>query len=68
MQTVSDIRTAFPDDCKRHGHAVVPSSLLVPHNDPTLLLTGHGVVQFADALVKIARRGGRNDSTASAQP
>jgi hypothetical protein len=66
-QTVSAVMTAFPDDFSWHGHAVVPSSLLVPHDDPSLLLTAHGVVQFATALDKIAGRGGKIGSTSSTQ-
>ncbi|MCB2010576.1 MAG: hypothetical protein KDF64_08255, partial [Geminicoccaceae bacterium] len=39
MQTVNDIRKAFLDFFRGRGHEIVPSSSLVPHNDPTLLFT-----------------------------
>ncbi|HEX6007415.1 MAG TPA: alanine--tRNA ligase-related protein, partial [Burkholderiales bacterium] len=44
----SDIRKAFLDYFARQKHAVVPSSPLVPANDPTLLFTNSGMVQFKD--------------------
>ena len=46
MKTVRDIRRTFLDYFARHGHHVVPSSPLVPHNDPTLMFTNAGMVQF----------------------
>ena len=42
MQTTNDIRAAFLDYFARNGHEVVPSSPLVPRNDPTLLFTNAG--------------------------
>ncbi len=44
--TTSQIRAAFLDYFRGHGHEVVPSSPLVPRNDPTLLFTSAGMVQF----------------------
>ncbi len=44
--TTSQIRTAFLDYFREHGHEVVPSAPLVPRNDPTLLFTSAGMVQF----------------------
>lgn len=44
----SDIRTSFLDFFKNKGHRVCASSSLVPHNDPSLLFTTAGMVQFKD--------------------
>jgi alanyl-tRNA synthetase len=46
MQTTNDIRAAFLGYFAAHGHEIVPSSPLVPHNDPTLMFTNAGMVQF----------------------
>src|SRR2546430_216447 len=46
----SQIRQAFLDFFKERGHTVVKSSLLVPQNDPTLLFTNAGMVQFKDVF------------------
>ncbi len=42
----NEIRTAFLKFFEEKGHSIVPSSTLVPHGDPTLLLTSAGMVQF----------------------
>jgi alanyl-tRNA synthetase len=47
----ADIRAAYLEFFEQRGHRVVPSSPLVPHNDPTLLFTNAGMVQFKDALL-----------------
>ena len=49
--TSTQLRAAFLDFFKEHGHAVVPSSSLVPGNDPTLLFTNAGMVQFKDVFL-----------------
>jgi len=41
-----EIRSTFLDYFRQKGHAVVPSSSLVPHEDPTLLFTNAGMNQF----------------------
>ena len=46
MASTNEIRAAFLDYFARHGHEIVPSSPLVPRNDPTLLFTNSGMVQF----------------------
>jgi alanyl-tRNA synthetase len=51
MKTSADIRTAFLDYFAERGHEVVASSSLVPHNDPTLLFTNAGMVQFKDLFL-----------------
>src|SRR5580658_1966732 len=49
--STSEVRRTFLDYFKQHGHTVVPSSSLVPHNDPTLLFTNAGMVQFKDLFL-----------------
>ncbi|MCW5730719.1 MAG: hypothetical protein KIT20_08180, partial [Alphaproteobacteria bacterium] len=50
MTTGNDIRRAFLDYFVRHGHTAVASSPLVPHNDPTLMFTNAGMVQFKNVF------------------
>ena len=52
----SDIRANFLDYFARNGHEVVPSSPLVPRNDPTLLFTNAGMVQFKNVFTGQERR------------
>jgi alanyl-tRNA synthetase len=49
--TSSEIRASFLEFFRKNGHAVVPSSSLVPLNDPTLLFTNAGMVQFKDLFL-----------------
>ncbi|BCO30040.1 alanine--tRNA ligase [Thiohalobacter sp. COW1] len=51
MKTSADIRTLFLEFFRERGHEVVASSPLVPANDPTLLFTNAGMVQFKDVFV-----------------
>jgi len=50
MASVSDIRTKFLNYFAKNGHEIVPSSPLVPRNDPTLMFTNSGMVQFKDVF------------------
>src|SRR5580765_8404438 len=49
--TSSELRAAFLEFFRTRGHSVVPSSSLVPGNDPTLLFTNAGMVQFKDVFL-----------------
>jgi alanyl-tRNA synthetase len=54
--TSAEIRKRFLDYFKRQGHEVVASSPLVPGNDPTLLFTNAGMVQFKDVFLGLEKR------------
>src|SRR6187551_29698 len=49
--SAADLRRAFLEFFRERGHTVVPSSSLVPGNDPTLLFTNAGMVQFKDCFL-----------------
>ena len=51
MKSTSGIRSDFLEFFAARGHAVVPSASLVPANDPTLLFTNSGMVQFKDVFL-----------------
>lgn len=75
MPSSNDIRATFLDYFAQHGHQVVPSSSLVPRNDPTLLFTNAGMVQFKNVFAgqetrpyqrattaqKVVRAGGKHN-------
>src|SRR6201996_5100403 len=56
MQSLSDIRATFLEFFHDRQHAVVPSSPLVPRNDPTLLFTNAGMVQFKNLFTGQEKR------------
>ena len=56
MSGVNDIRKGFLDFFARNDHQVVPSSSLVPRNDPTLMFTNAGMVQFKNVFTGLEKR------------
>ncbi|MCC7260839.1 MAG: alanine--tRNA ligase [Alphaproteobacteria bacterium] len=63
MSGVSDIRAAFLNYFKKNGHEVVSSSPLVPHNDPTLMFTNAGMVQFKNVFTGAETRNYKRATT-----
>jgi len=60
----AEIRTKFLEFFEARGHAIVPSSSLVPGNDPTLLFTNSGMVQFKDVFLGKESRAYKRATTA----
>ena len=56
MASVNDIRSSFLDYFARNGHEAVASSPLVPRNDPTLMFTNAGMVQFKNVFTGLEKR------------
>jgi alanyl-tRNA synthetase len=56
MSGVNEIRSTFLDYFRTHGHEVVPSSPLVPRNDPTLMFANSGMVQFKNVFTGVEKR------------
>ncbi len=56
MASLNDIRSTFLEFFRQSGHTVVPSSPLVPRNDPTLMFTNAGMVQFKNVFTGLERR------------
>ena len=56
MSTLNDIRSTFLNYFDRQGHRVLPSSPLVPRNDPTLMFTNCGMVQFKNLFTGVETR------------
>jgi len=62
--TANEIRSSFLKYFERNGHRSVPSSPLVPHNDPTLLFTNAGMNQFKDVFLGKEKRDYRRATSA----
>ena len=56
MSGVNEIRSAFLNYFSANGHEIVPSSPLVPRNDPTLMFTNAGMVQFKNVFTGLEKR------------
>ncbi|MCT8160538.1 alanine--tRNA ligase [Pseudoruegeria sp. SHC-113] len=56
MPSLNDIRSTFLDYFGRNDHAVIDSSPLVPRNDPTLMFTNAGMVQFKNVFTGVEQR------------
>ena len=56
MASLNDIRSTYLKYFERNGHAIVESSPLVPRNDPTLMFTNSGMVQFKNVFTGLEHR------------
>jgi alanyl-tRNA synthetase len=56
MSGVNEIRSTFLNYFKANAHEIVPSSPLVPRNDPTLMFTNAGMVQFKNVFTGLEKR------------
>ncbi|MCF2524311.1 alanine--tRNA ligase [Bradyrhizobium sp. G127] len=56
MSGVNEIRSAYLNFFAKNGHDIVPSSPLVPRNDPTLMFTNAGMVQFKNVFTGLEKR------------
>ena len=64
MPSLNDIRSTYLDFFARNGHKVVESSPLVPRNDPTLMFTNSGMVQFKNCFTGVETRDYKRATTA----
>ena len=64
MASLNDIRSTFTDFFVRNGHRHVDSSPLVPRNDPTLMFTNSGMVQFKNCFTGVETRDYKRATTA----
>ncbi|HKU09085.1 MAG TPA: alanine--tRNA ligase [Bradyrhizobium sp.] len=63
MSGVNEIRSTFLNYFKANGHEIVASSPLVPRNDPTLMFTNAGMVQFKNVFTGVEKRGYQRATT-----
>ncbi|HTC96075.1 MAG TPA: alanine--tRNA ligase-related protein, partial [Bradyrhizobium sp.] len=56
MSGVNEIRSTFLNFFRENGHEIVSSSPLVPRNDPTLMFTNAGMVQFKNVFTGVEKR------------
>ncbi|KEJ97452.1 alanyl-tRNA synthetase [Pseudosulfitobacter pseudonitzschiae] len=64
MPTLNDIRSTFLNFFEKQGHQIVPSSPLVPRNDPTLMFVNSGMVQFKNLFTGVETRDYNRATTA----
>jgi len=64
MYKVNDIRSSFLNYFHKHGHEVVASGPLVPHNDPSLMFTNAGMVPFKNVFTGLEKRAHQRAVTA----
>lgn len=64
MTTYNHIRSTFLNFFEKNNHTIVPSSSLIPTNDPTLMFTAAGMVQFKDVFTGIDKRNYTRATTA----
>ncbi|TBN39964.1 alanine--tRNA ligase [Paracoccus subflavus] len=64
MPSLNDIRSTFLTFFERNGHRIVESSPLVPRNDPTLMFTNSGMVQFKNLFTGVETRDYKRATTA----
>ncbi|MBM2293841.1 alanine--tRNA ligase [Sulfitobacter pseudonitzschiae] len=64
MPTLNDIRSSFLNFFEKQGHQIVPSSPLVPRNDPTLMFVNSGMVQFKNLFTGVETRDYNRATTA----
>ncbi|MDQ7070068.1 MAG: alanine--tRNA ligase [Rhodobacterales bacterium] len=64
MPTLNDIRSTFLNYFAKQGHEIVPSSPLVPRNDPTLMFANSGMVQFKNLFTGVEHRDYKRATTA----
>ena len=56
MTSANDVRRTFLEFFQKNGHEIVPSSPLVPRNDPTMMFTNSGMVQFKNVFTGVEKR------------